>query len=139
MLEEALDRMPHRGAMRLIGSIEKADDAMIRCIARDHFDGDYPLRLNGVLYASALVELGAQAAAAHASLYGLGAAHTGLVLSIGAVEFHRNEVPDNGNLQIVAQRLRALGMAASYHFSVGLHGAPITSGEVLLSIVGKDA
>ena len=67
-LETALARMPHRGAMRLIAGIVTADERAITCHTTDHRDPTYPLRLDGVLHTATLTELGAQAAAAHASL-----------------------------------------------------------------------
>jgi len=136
MLEQALDRMPHRGAMRLIDEIVQIDEKAILCNAREHSDAEFPLRLNAVLYPSALVELGAQAAAAHASLFGLGAAHTGLILSLSGVVCNRDAVPDDGQLVIRAERVRALDTAASYSFNVDAGDDTILSGEVLLSMVG---
>jgi predicted hotdog family 3-hydroxylacyl-ACP dehydratase len=135
MLAEALARMPHSGAMRLIADIEYADEDGIRCKATDHAAPGYPLRLGGVLYAAALVELGAQAAAAHASLFGMGAAHTGLVLAIGDLALHRDRVDDPEPLGMAAQRLDQLDKAASYRFSVTQSAAPLVTGEILLSII----
>ena len=135
MLAEALARMPHSGAMRLIDAIEAADPNCIRCRATCHAAPDYPLRLDGVLYAAALVELGAQAAAAHASLFGLGAAHTGLVLAIGDLVLHRNRVDDAGPLRMAAERVNQIDTAAAYRFSVIQNGEPIVAGEILLSMV----
>lgn len=135
MLAEALARMPHSGAMRLIDAIEAADPDRIRCRATRHAAPDYPLRLDGVLYAAALVELGAQAAAAHASLFGLGAAHTGLVLAIGDLVLHRNRIDDPRPLQMAAERVNQIDGAAAYRFSVAQEGEPIVAGEILLSMV----
>ncbi len=87
-LEIARARMPHRGKMQLIEEIAKIDAAHIRCVSTGHAAPGYALRLEGVLHASALVELGAQAAAAHASIHGMGGAHAGLVLSINELQIH---------------------------------------------------
>ena len=134
MLAEALARMPHAGAMRLIAAIEGADRAGIRCRAIDHSAPDYPLRLDGVLHAAALVELGAQAAAAHASLYGTGAAHAGLVLALSDVELRCTPIEDAQPLRIVADRLEQIEGAAAYRFTVLQSEAPLVSGTVLLSM-----
>ncbi|MEO1491768.1 MAG: hypothetical protein AAFV19_06405 [Pseudomonadota bacterium] len=139
-LEEALARMPHRGAMRLIEAIEAVDEHSILCRARPHGGSEYPLRLDGHLEPAALTELGAQAAAAHASLFGMGAAHTGLVLSMNGIDIRRNTVPEGGNLAVRAERISSLDAAASYHFVVKTPSADmdedtILSGEVLLSMV----
>ncbi len=135
MLAEALSRMPHAGAMRLIAAIESADATRIECRASDHAAPDYPLRLNGVLYAAALVELGAQAAAAHASVFGMGAAHAGLVLAIGDLALHRDRSSDPRPLCMTAERLDRIDSAAAYRFGVSQAGAPIVNGELLLSMV----
>ncbi len=134
MLAEALERMPHAGPMRLIEAIEFLDDTHIRCTAVDHAAGDYPLRLGGVLYVAALVELGAQAAAAHASLFGMGAAHTGLVLTLSAVTMQGDEVHAPEPLAVEAKRLHGLDNAAGYRFSVSQAGANLVTGETLLSM-----
>lgn len=139
-LDEALDRMPHRGAMRLLEAIEAVSETEIICRARAHGAADYPLRLEGHLEPLALTELGAQAAAAHASLYGMGAAHTGLVLSLSGIDIRQDTVPDGGNLTICAERIRALDAAASYRFTVlaakaGGDATEVLTGEVLLSML----
>lgn len=135
MLAEALARMPHGGAMRLIAAIEDADEARILCRATDHESPDYPLRLDGILYAAALVELGAQAAAAHASVFGMGTAHAGLVLAIGGLELHCDRVEDAAPLRMAAERLRQLDGSAAYRFAVTQGAAPLVIGEILLSMV----
>lgn len=134
MLAEALDRMPHRGAMRLITEIEQADETVIACRADGHAAHDYPLRLGGVLYTAALVELGAQAAAAHASLFGLGQAHMGLVLTVSDVAFHGDRINSPAPLRITGTRVEMLSLAACYRFEVGQGETLLASGSVLLSM-----
>lgn len=138
MLSEALERMPHAGRMRLIAAVEHADGSVIRCLARDHSGADYPLRLGGILYAASLVELGAQAAAAHASVFGVGAAHTGLVLTIGDLSLSRESVDRPQPLRMTAERLRELDLAVGYRFGVAQEGAMIAEGELLLSMRKAD-
>jgi predicted hotdog family 3-hydroxylacyl-ACP dehydratase len=135
MLAEALARMPHRGAMRLIAAVEAADAAGIRCRATDHAPPEHPLRLDGVLYATALVELGAQAAAAHASLFGMRAAHSGLVLALGDLELRCARIEDPAPLHMRAERVDQIEGAAAYRFAVSQNGAPLVTGEILLSMV----
>jgi predicted hotdog family 3-hydroxylacyl-ACP dehydratase len=135
MLAEALARMPHGGAMRLIAAIDSADAAGICCRATGHAAPDHPLRLDGVLHAAALVELGAQAAAAHASLFGMDAAHTGLVLAIGDLALHRDRIDDPEPLRMSAERLHQLDSAASYRFTVAQGDVPVVTGEILLSML----
>jgi len=134
MLEQALERMPHRGAMRLIRGITSADEVTIACVATDHRAPEYPLRLDGVLHAATLVELGAQAAAAHTSIFGTRSAHTGFVLSVGMVELHCGRVPDDDILEVRATQTMTMDMAAGYQFEVTMAGRSLVSGNVLLSM-----
>lgn len=127
-------RMPHRGAMRLIDQIVSAKTDRILCIARAHDAPDYPLRLGGVLHCATLVELGAQAAAAHASLFDVGAAHMGVILSLSNVTIHRDVIDTANHIQVTADRLHTLNAASTYGFEVAAAGEILVMGEVLLSI-----
>ena len=135
-VELALKRMPHRGAMQLIETIRHADESSITCLAKTHSAPDYPLRVEGVLHSSALVELGAQAAAAHASLFGIGAAHAGLLLTLSNVEIGYTQ-PDQvaEPLQVWAERLHGDAGSARYRFRV-MHGEAemMLSGDAVLSM-----
>lgn len=135
MLAEALSRMPHEGPMQLLQSILRVDAESICCRATSHEGEDHPLRLNGVLHATALLELGAQTAAAHASLFGLGRAHTGLVLAVSAAEFTCARVTSPAVLTVAAKRLDTLSLAASYHFEVRQAERLLVSSTVLLSML----
>ncbi len=134
MLHEALKRMPHAGPMQLIEDIVSADADEILCIACDHHAGDYPLRLDGVLHVCTLVELGAQAAAAHTSLYGASEAHTGLVLAFSNIEVFRGRVTDTEPLTIRAEQRQSLEDAAQYRFEVMDRSGTVVSGDILLSL-----
>lgn len=134
MLREALERMPHSGRMQLIGEILSADEREIRCLARDHRDPSYPLRLGGRLYACALVELGAQAAAAHTSLFGVAAAHTGLVLSLTGVVIGSDIVRSDAPLMIRAELLESLDARALYRFEISGGNDRLVAGDVLLGM-----
>lgn len=138
MLEQALERMPHAGPMRLIDCIEMAEESELTCRAKPHEPPDYPLRIDGVLFTATLVELGAQAAAAHASLFGMGAAHTGLVLSISNTRFGSSTVDAPDPFRIVAKRLRLMDNAASYVFEITQNDAHLVEGEVLLSMIPRE-
>lgn len=127
--------MPHKGAMRLIRMIVSADDTRIHCRAKDHTKSDYPLRLEGVLYAATLAELGAQAAAAHASLFEMRGAHTGLLVALQDIKFPTQEV---GNehccLDVFAEQLQFSGNSAIYQFRVGSGPTAILDGRATLTI-----
>jgi len=133
--EAAFERMPHRGRMRLIEEILSVDAGRIACRARDHRAEDYPLRLGGRLMTVALVELGAQAAAAHASLHAAGSAHTGLLLALNNLAIHQPECGNvTGPFGIEAELVEALGAAARYRFRVEGDGETLLEGEATLRI-----
>ena len=132
----ALQRMPHRGAMQLIASVLEADQTVIRCQAKPHTMPSYPLRVEGRLHRMAFVELGAQAAAAHASLYGIGTAHVGLLLTLNGVEMGEAD-PETitTQLEIRAERLHGDEGSARYCFEVmGGDAGMVLSGGAVLSM-----
>ena len=137
-LDHALDRMPHKGAMRLIERIVSADEAQIHCIGINHAVGDYPLRLNGQLLSVTLVELGAQAAAAHASLFNIRGNHTGLLIAIQNVAVVRHEVGETRkNLEIFASQLHFDANGAIYGFRVSDEHGDVVKGRAILKMKGE--
>ncbi len=137
-LPPAFDRMPHRGAMLLLDRVIEDTETHVLVAAKDHRGANHPLRRQGRLETLALVEIGAQAAAAHASLHGLGGAHIGLLLGLRDLEI-RGPSPDRlpPPLLARAERLEMAGPGARYRIALLAegHGA-ILSGEALLSIRG---
>lgn len=153
MTDEALAWMPHKGPMMLIAGIDEMAEDHVRCHAKDHTGPAYPLRCGDTVPGIALVELGAQAAAAHASMHGVGGVHTGLLLALRKVEVHvvdASTLP--APLDISATRVGADGGGAQYSFTVHTAGPvtdhptshpasypvgkPIVSGEAVLSMRG---
>lgn len=139
MLAEALARMPHAGPMQLIERIVSADATGIRCLAKDHRAASYPLRLDGYLHGGTLVELGAQAAAAHASLFATAGAHTGLVLALSNLEIGQDRVDSPGPLIVLAELSQALGGGASYRVEVWSGAELVVASDLLLGIQGAPA
>ncbi|HUF87515.1 MAG TPA: hypothetical protein VMM59_09040 [Thermohalobaculum sp.] len=139
MLAEALERMPHAGPMQLIERIVSADASGIRCLAKDHSAPTYPLRLDGCLHGGCLVELGAQAAAAHTSLFASAGAHTGLVLALSNLEIARDRVDTPERLTVLAALLQALGGGASYRVEVFSGAGLVVASDLLLGIRGGPA
>ena len=135
MLAEALERMPHTGRMRLIAEVREASPERILCHGGDHHDPGYPLRLDGRLAPVSMIELGAQAAAAHASLFGIGGAHIGLLLALRAVRLAGAE-PDAlaPPLEATAERMGETPDGAHYRFRVGKGDDAVIEGEAFLSI-----
>lgn len=134
MSREILDRMPHKGPMRLIETIEQASDARLTCLCKEHRRPDYPLRLGASLMTASLAELGAQAAAAHASITEIEGAHRGMVLSYKDLNILLPEPPQTGRLRVTAHKQSHMGQMAVYTFEVREDDIPVLTGEVLLII-----
>ncbi len=133
--QDGLNRMPHQGAMRLIKRVVIATDTHIHCVASDHNVNDYPLRLNGTLFSVTLVELGAQAAAVHTSLYNIANNHTGLLIGLKKVEFTKNVVGETSqNLDIYADQIHFDADVALYSFCVRSEEQEIVKGQAMLQM-----
>lgn len=134
-IHSALDQMPHKGAMLLLERVVEANAEMIICLARDHRHPDYPLRIDGRLYGVCLVELGTQAAAAHASLYGVSGHNAGLLLALSRVEVIQNDGDaTEGRLESRARRLHFDKNSARYSFDVRDKTREILRGEAILKM-----
>jgi len=134
-LQDGLDRMPQKGAMLLIEEVVSAEATLIHCIARDHTSADYPLRIEGRLAPMSLVELGAQAAAAHASLFGVGGHHAGLLLALHDVKIADRAMPVDGErFHVHATQLYFDEVGARYSFKVTTGQHEILSGQAMLKM-----
>ncbi|MCL5776420.1 hypothetical protein M1105_05385 [Limibaculum sp. FT325] len=91
-----------------------------------------------MLHGAAMIEIGAQAAAVHASLHALDAAHTGLVLALGDVVIARDVVESAGRVEAMAERIAGDDAGARYRFEVVDGDGVIVSGELLLSMRRRD-
>lgn len=138
-IKGALERMPHKGAMRLIESILSATEQKIHCIATSHIEATYPLRIDGTLFSANLVELGAQAAAAHASLFGIKGNHTGLLIGLQNIEICIPIVTKHPEpLKVSAQQLHFDTNGSLYNFKVsGEDGAIFITGRAALKMHGE--
>lgn len=132
-LRYALDRMPQKGAMLLLEAILEIDETSVTCRARDHRAPDYPLRIDGRLMGISLIELGAQAAAAHASLHGIGSSHAGLLLALYDVEVLLADGDAAvGRFAARAERLYLHDGTARYRFTVRDEAEERLRGEAML-------
>lgn len=131
--QKAIDRMPQKGAMCLIAEVLSADETSIKCRAKDHSDVRFPLRIDGQLMNVSLVELGAQAAAAHASLHGIGDHHAGMLLALHNVEIRQpdGDLTDTP-LEAIAERVHFDDTGARYRFVVKDRAVEVLSGEAML-------
>lgn len=133
--QDGLDRMPHSGAMRLIERVVEATETTIHCVARDHTQPEYPLRLNGTVFVVNLVELGAQAAAVHTSLYNIASNHTGLLVGLRNIDIAQQTLDGTSQpLEIAAEQLQFGGETAIYGFSVQCNDRGILTGQAILKM-----
>lgn len=124
--------------MRLIQKIVSANETSIQCAAVDHNNADFALRLEGVLYTATLAELGAQAAAAHASLFTIRQSHTGLLVGLQNLEPARHSIEDVPEpLSIVAEQLHADANGAIYRFCITGDDAELLTGQATLKMKGE--
>ena len=131
--QDAVNRMPQKGVMCLIDEVLSADETSIKCRAKDHRNVDYPLRIAGQLMEVSLIELGAQAAAAHAALYSIGTHHAGMLLALHNVELREpNGSLADAPLVAFAERVHFDGAGARYRFAVHDHSSEVLSGEAML-------
>jgi predicted hotdog family 3-hydroxylacyl-ACP dehydratase len=130
--------MPHKGAMRLLESITSASELEIHCIAVLHVAKTYPLRIDGTLFSTSLVELGAQAAAAHASLFGIKGNHTGLLIGLQNIEIFRSSVTGYTKpLEVTAQQLHFDTNGSLYKFKVSGGDEVFVTGRATLKMQGE--
>ncbi len=129
----AFERMPHRPPMLLLDSVLESDAAGVRVRARPHAAADYPLRVGGVLYPIALVEIGAQAAAAHASLTAVRQMHLGVIVGLTSVTVEPGPVPDVPLYASAWLDGETTG-AARYRFAVTGFERQIVAGAALLML-----
>ena len=134
----ALARMPHKGNMRLIDRVVSVSERQIHCIATPHNDATYPLRIDGTLFSACLVELGAQAAALHASFFDVKGNHTGLLVGLQNVEFSLPVLPRFPDpLQVFANQLHFDSNGSLYDFKVVLGSEACTTGRAALKMQGE--
>ncbi|MEO1092800.1 MAG: hypothetical protein AAFX81_19425 [Pseudomonadota bacterium] len=129
----AFERMPHRPPMLLLDAVLESDASGVWVRARPHAAADYPLRVGGVLYPIALVEVGAQAAAAHASLTALQQMHLGVIVALTGVTVEPGPVPD-APLYASAWLDGETTAAARYSFTVTGADRRIVAGAALLML-----
>lgn len=124
--------------MRLIRRIVSADQTSVHCLAVNHNYAGFPLRVDGVLHTVTLVELGAQAAAAHASLFEIRGNHTGLLVALQNIELAQQEIegiPDP--LLIFAKQLHFDANGAIYGFRICSGDADLLTGQATLKMQGE--
>ena len=111
--------LPHQGAMSLLDEIVRWDDTTVHALAHRHREAAHPLRRGGELPATAGIEYGAQAAAAHGALASHGGSPAGFLASMRGVTFHVRRLDDvAGPLEIFAEQLGSGEGGVLYRFEV---------------------
>jgi predicted hotdog family 3-hydroxylacyl-ACP dehydratase len=122
--------IPHAGTMRLIDHVSSATEDEVICSATSHRSPDNPLRVNGVLPASAAIEYAAQAMAVHAALSrprGGTPPRRGFLVVASGVTWTADRLDKaDAPLIVTATRLASMGDGAQYTFIVedGAEGGP---------------
>ncbi len=138
-VDTAFDRMPQKGRMLLLDRVLDISETLISCSARDHRSPEYPLRIGGRLMGASLVELGAQAAAAHASIHDFGGHHAGLILVLHNVTITLTDADAAiGRFTCSAERLYFDDGFARYGFSVCDEVEVLIQGEATFKMQAKD-
>ncbi len=123
--------LPHQGAMSLLDGIVRWDATTVHAISNRHRAPDHPLRRGAELPATAGIEYGAQAAAAHGALATQGASRPGFLASMRGVTFHVRRLDDvAGPLEIFAEQLGSGDAGVLYRFEVRGDGRSLVEGRV---------
>ena len=123
--------LPHQGAMSLLDEIVSWDATTVHAVSNRHGAPDHPLRRGSVLPATAGIEYGAQAAAAHGALASDGASPGGFLASMRGVSFHVARLDDvAGPLEIIAEQLGSGDAGVLYRFEVRAASRCLVAGRV---------
>ncbi|MBS0447470.1 MAG: hydroxymyristoyl-ACP dehydratase [Proteobacteria bacterium] len=127
-------RIPHRGTMCLLDSVQHWDATNIVCQA-DAPGGDHPLANAHHVPSVAAIEYAAQAAAVHGSLRGdLDAPRVGMLAKVTEVELMAGGIDAaGGRLTIRAELLGEVASGCLYAFDVADERTAIARGRLLVA------
>jgi len=129
-----LRHLPHQGAMSLLEEVTRWDESTLRARATSHRSPRNPLRRAGELPATAAIEYGAQAAAAHGSLASQAPSGAGMIASVRSVIFHVRRLDDiDGDLEIGAAQMGGAATGVLYRFEVSAAGRLLVEGRVTVA------
>jgi predicted hotdog family 3-hydroxylacyl-ACP dehydratase len=116
--------IPHTGAMVLLDRVLDWGPASILCSTESHLRLDNPLRRDGLLPATAGIEIAAQAMAIHGGLTSDGLQRRGLLGSLRDVRLNCERLDTcQGTLLVSVNLLGGIGGGRIYSFSVdAAHG-----------------
>ena len=126
-------RIPHSGAMCLLGELDAWDRDHVVCHAASHRDPAHPLRTASGLLSPCAIEYAAQAMALHGALIGAAAgspATPGYLASARGVRLHRLRLDDlAGDLRVEARRGAGDARQILYTFAISHAGEPVADGR----------
>lgn len=140
--KEICKLIPHSGSMCLLDKVTEWDDKHIVCRTMTHQHSGNPLRSNGILPATALIEYGAQAMAVHG---GLLAKDSGAAMQSGYLAALRDVALEAGDMSHMKTELcvEAVQLMSSqgnmiYTFSVTANNKSLASGRATVVAVYHD-
>jgi predicted hotdog family 3-hydroxylacyl-ACP dehydratase len=128
--------LPHRGAMNLLERVVAWDSTTLHAVATNHNDASHPLRRGGELPATAAIEYGAQAAAAHGALASGAPSGAGMIASVRNVVAHARRL--DGAHQALDVRVEQLGggdAGVLYRFAVSAGERVLVEGRVTVAFL----
>lgn len=134
--QELAELIPHGGRMCLLDEVVSWDKLRVVCRSASHRRADHPLRRDGFLPATHLLEYAAQATAVHGALVA-GADDSPLPVKYLAAarefDLRVTSLDDiQADLHIDAQCLLAMGDSALYRFRVSAGGRELASGRLTI-------
>lgn len=140
MTAAALDRawlaanLPHQGAMSLLDTIARWDDAGLTAVATGHRSRENPLRRGDELPIACAIEYGAQAAAAHGALLDSRPSGPGMLVAVRSVDFHAERLDDvAGDLDIRVEHMGGGDAGVLYRFAVSAAGRLLAEGRLTVA------
>ena len=141
--EAILKLIPHQGAICLLDAVVESSETRITCRTQSHLDPANPLRRDGQLSPTALIEYGAQAMAIHAGLIAEARGEQApprLLVSAQAVGFACTDAAAlAGPLTVVAERKLADARGALYQFEVSSASGRAAWGRVAVLAAPQQA
>lgn len=129
-----LRHLPHQGAMNLLEEITRWDETTLRARATSHRSPANPLRRGAELPATAAIEYGAQAAAAHGALASQTPSGAGMIASVRSVIFHVRRLDDiAAELEVGAAQMGGAASGVLYRFEVSAAGRKLVEGRVTVA------
>lgn len=129
-----LANLPHQGAMSLLSEIVGWDEQKLHARADNHRALDHALRRAMQLPATAGIEYGAQAAAAHGALASQAPSGAGMIAAVRSVRFHVARLDDiAGDLDVNVEQLGGGAAGVMYRFVVSSSGKPLVEGRVTVA------